>query len=156
MRIKTVLIASAAAAALALPAIAQQPAQPQPVWAPLPANQYPNNSIGPTVGGPPATPSIPAPRPVFAPSAGGADESAVEETTALNLPPPPPPVEYPGWARRDPWVVGSLDPVEQGLGANPWGAASGAFLSTLMRRMQTPLASRWAHIALRDALLTKV
>src|SRR5436305_5486940 len=29
-------------------------------------------------------------------------------------------------------------------------------LSTLMRRMQTPIASRWAHIALRDALLAKV
>ena len=37
----------------------------------------------------------------------------------------------------------------------PWGGASGAFLSTLMRRMDTPLASRWAHIALRDALLAK-
>ena len=35
------------------------------------------------------------------------------------------------------------------------GDASGAFLSTLMRRMDTPLASRWAHIALRDALLAK-
>ena len=38
----------------------------------------------------------------------------------------------------------------------PWGDASGAFLSTLMRRMDTPIASRWAHIALRDALLAKV
>ena len=72
------------------------------------------------------------------------------------MPPPPPPVEYPDHARRDPWVVGALDPVALGLGANPWGAASGAFLSTLMRRMDTPIASRWAHIALRNALLAEV
>jgi hypothetical protein len=48
-----------------------------------------------------------------------------------------------------------LDPAREGLGSAPWGDASGAFLSTLMRRMDTPLASRWAHIALRDALLAK-
>jgi hypothetical protein len=51
--------------------------------------------------------------------------------------------------------VGPLDPASHGLTANPWGGASGAFLSTLMRRMDTPLASRWAHIALRDALLAR-
>jgi hypothetical protein len=79
----------------------------------------------------------------------------VEELSNLELEPPAPPVEYPGWARRDPWVVGRLDPTEIGLGANPWRAASGPFLSTLMRRMDTPLASRWAHIALRDTLLAK-
>ena len=44
---------------------------------------------------------------------------------------------------------------ELGLGSNPWGAASGAFLSGLMRRMDTPIASRWAHIALRNALLAR-
>ena len=51
--------------------------------------------------------------------------------------------------------VGQLNPEELGLGAAPWGGASGAFLSTLMRRMDTPIASRWAHIALRDALLAQ-
>ena len=48
-----------------------------------------------------------------------------------------------------------LDPEREGLGAAPWGDASGALLSSLMRRMDVPLASRWAHIALRDALLAK-
>jgi hypothetical protein len=51
--------------------------------------------------------------------------------------------------------VGSIDPQQHGLGADPWGRANGAFLSTLMRQMDTPIASRWAHIALRDALLAK-
>lgn len=136
MRNKPLLIASAAL--LALPALAQQPA-PAPTQ---PANQYPTNTVSAT---PTPTPSM----------SGGADETAVEEVSALNLPPPTPPVEYPGWARRDPWVVGSLDPVSEGLGVNPWGSANGVFLSTLMRRMNTPIASRWAHIALRDALLAK-
>ena len=45
-----------------------------------------------------------------------------------------------------------LEPANAGLSGDAWGGASGAFLSTLMRRMHTPLASRWAHIALRDAL----
>src|SRR6476620_4375316 len=148
MRIKPLLIASAAVAIVALPALAQQPATVQPA---LPANQYPNRSIGPTVGQP-----SPAATPSTATVATGPDESAVEEGGALTLPPPPPPIEYPGWARRDVWTVGVLDPTHEGLGSAPWGDASGTFLSTLMRRMDTPLASRWAHIALRDALLARV
>jgi hypothetical protein len=153
MRIKPALIASAALA-IALPAIAQQVAQSQPT--PTPANQYPNGGIGATQ---------PQPQPSTAPSTatddvsgGGADETAVEEVAPANLQsqqPVQPPIEYPGWARRDPWVVGKLDPATEGLSANPWGGASGAFLTTLMRRMNTPIASRWAHIALRDGLLTK-
>ncbi|HYI42053.1 MAG TPA: hypothetical protein VD768_00310, partial [Sphingomicrobium sp.] len=74
----------------------------------------------------------------------------------VELPPPPPPIEYPEHARRDPAVVGVLDPMGSGLGPRVWGAASGPFLSTLMRRMQTPLASRWLHIALRNALIAEV
>jgi hypothetical protein len=82
-------------------------------------------------------------------------DSSVAELNLAELPPPPPPVEYPAHARRDPWAVGRLDPVAVGLGTNPWGGANGTFLSSLMRRMDTPIASRWAHIALRNALLAK-
>ncbi|HWC55795.1 MAG TPA: hypothetical protein VG434_02375, partial [Sphingomicrobium sp.] len=131
MRSKSLLIA-AAAAAIALPAIAQQAANV--------ANQ-------------------PLPAPSTAPAGDTADEGAVEEISPTQLQPTQtvqPPIEYPGWSRRDPWVVGKLDPVAEGLGDNPWGDASGVFLSTLMRRMDTPIASRWAHIALRNALLAKV
>ena len=149
MRIKAVLIASAAALAIALPAIAQQTAQTQPT---------PGTAPSPT----PATPQQPQPDLSTQPSPdadiSGGDETAVEEVSPANLQPTQPlqpPVEYPGWARRDPWIVGKLDPAAEGLGDNPWGGASGAFLTTLMRRMSTPLASRWAHIALRDALLAK-
>lgn len=134
MRTKLILLASAGAI-LALPAIAQQAAAPQP--APVAAT--------------PVTPT-----PVENSAEGGSDETAVEEVSATNLQPPAPPVEYPGWARRDAWTVGSLKPSEAGLTDDAWGGANGPFLSVLMRRMQTPLASRWAHIALRNALLAKV
>jgi hypothetical protein len=135
MPTKLVLIASAAAI-LALPALAQQAAQQ------------------PTPAQPAVQPTTPATTPQ--PSTEGGDESAVEEVSSLNLGPPAPPVEYPGWARRDPWTVGPLAPANAGLGDDAWGSASGAFLSTLMRRMHTPIASRWAHIALRNALLAKL
>jgi hypothetical protein len=141
MRIKPLLIASAAAV-LALPALAQQSAPTPPV---------------PVTSPPVAQPATPQPSTSEeTASEGGADESAVEEVSSANLQPPTPPVEYPGWARRDPWTVGALPPGRAGLTDEAWGEASGVFLSTLMRRMQTPMASRWAHIALRDALLAKV
>lgn len=151
MPIRRAWIVSAAVAALALPAIAQQaqPTQPAPATPP-PTTPSPANSVVPTTGQPSDTPAT-----TPAEAIPGGDETAVEEVGNLTLPAPLPPVEYPGWARRDPWVVGSLDPVAEGLGSNPWGESSGAFLSTLMRRMHTPLASRWAHIALRDALLAR-
>jgi hypothetical protein len=144
MRIKPLLVASAALA-MALPAVAQQLAQAQPG----PPNQYPGGGIG-----------AQQPQPSTAPVnlGGAADDSAVEVVTQTNLQPSQPvqpPVEYPGWARRDPWVVGRLDPAAEGLGADPWGGSSGVFLTTLMRRMDAPIASRWAHIALRDAVLAK-
>lgn len=148
MRIKPLLIASAALA-LALPALAQQAALPQPAPATPRANQYPNDRIGPTL-----TQSSTAPSTTMVNSP--ADESAVEEVSVLNLAPPSRLVEYPGWARRDPWTVGSLNPADVGLGDNAFGASSGAFLSSLMRRMDAPIASRWAHIALRDALLARL
>jgi hypothetical protein len=136
MRTKLLLIATAAV--LALPAIAQQTAGPQPAPAqPVPGTATPSTDEATT-------------------SEGGTDETAVEEVSSNTIQPPTPPVEYPSWARRDFWTVGALEPADARLNSDAWGGASGVFLSTLMRRMQTPIASRWAHIALRDALLAKV
>ena len=141
MRINSWLIAGVALA-VGIPALAEQAAQAPagPVSAPA---QPPSNSV--TSSQPSALSSGP-----------GESETGLEQLTADQLGPPPPPVEYPSYARRDPWVVGRLDPSALGLGSDPWGTASGMFLSGLMRRMDTPLASRWAHIALRNALLAKV
>jgi len=141
MRTRTILIGGAAMLALALPAIAQQAAQvpPQPATPPAVTPQ------------PAPTPESPANSLSSAPES----DTGVTELNLDKLPPPPAPVEYPAYARRDPWVVGRLDPVQIGLGPDPWGGTSGTFLSSLMRRMSTPIASRWAHIALRNALLAK-
>ena len=135
MRIKGLLVAGAVLA-LALPALAQQAVPPQPA----PALSQPATNAATT-----ATPT----------DSAGERDTSVTELNVAQLPPPPPPIEYPAHARRDPFVVGRIDPVAAGLGDNPWGGANGTFLSSLMRRMDTPLASRWAHIALRNALLAK-
>ena len=81
MRNKLIWFASAAAV-LAIPAIAQQTAAPPST----PATSQPAQSV--PVAAQPSTAT---------PASTGADESAVEEVSALNLPPPAPPVEYPGW-----------------------------------------------------------
>src|SRR5689334_2777386 len=112
MRTKLLLIASAAVV-LALPAIAQQQAATQAQ--PTPAT---------TAAVPAATPTTSAAQS----TAESGDETAVEEVSNASLQPPAPPVEYPGWARRDPWTVGSLSPKDAGVADDAWGGASGQFL----------------------------
>ena len=140
------LLAAAAAAAIAIPALAQdtaQPAAPAPAPSPVPAVPQP------------ATPPPAARTPDSVGESGTGVVSLSQEEAEALLEPPPPPVEYPDHARRDPSVVGRIDPASLGLGANPWRGASGAFLASLMRRMDAPIASRWAHISLRNALLSR-
>jgi hypothetical protein len=152
MRSKTFLIASAALAA-AIPALAQDRPEPQPVQTnpPSPTADPVQNTASPS------EPAQPRRRPRSAPPADGVGEgdSGIVELSDLELPPPEPPVEIPDFARRDPAFVGGVEPMALGFGPSPWGGANGAFLSSLMRRMETPLASRWAHIALRNALFAK-
>ena len=143
------LFAAAAAAAIATPALLQDArlastvVQGTNAAAPAPA---------PTSETSPAQPQAQADTGQRASTLPGAAPAADPFDFAM----PAPPVEYPDHARRDPRLVGRLDPVQLGLGANPWGNASGAFLSTLMRRTDTPIASRWAHIALRNLLLSRI
>jgi hypothetical protein len=140
------------AAALALPALAQQmvpvvqPGTPTPTPMPSTATSQPTTS---------STSASTKPR-TTTPSTGSLEgETGVTEISADQISSYTPPVELPEHARRDPWVVGRLDPVQLGLGRNPWGGASGAFLSSLMRRTDAPIASRWAHMTLRNALLAQ-
>ena len=133
-------LAVAAGVALAIPALAQQ--APAPVPDQLAAQ-------------PSATDNGAAAQADTAQAQSGPAETAVEVVSNVTFAAPASSVEYPSWARRDAASAGALNSADIGLGAVPWGAANGAFLSTLMRRMDTPIASRWAHIALRDALLAK-
>ncbi len=128
------------AAALAIPAFAQvQDNSAAPATQPVPAPAAQTQSQ-PQVA-PANTQSV---RDPDGSDAGDADATAQE---------PPPPVEYPDFARRDPFTAGVLNADEIAIGSDPWGRASGQFLSSLMRLMDTPIASRWAHIGLRNALL---
>ncbi len=150
------LIGSAAfAAALALPALAQDRPEsllPPDFDEPTPAPQPQTNESEPRVTTRPQQQPLPE-----QPAEGGGVEivdliNALDELTRAE---PVPQVEYPAGVRRDPRLAGTLDPIEIGVGDRPWGAASGKSLQILMRRMDTPLASRWAHIGLRNLLLAK-
>lgn len=155
MRNKLLLLGGALAA-VALPAIAQQAVQPAPTTQPQPATSPAQTAPSPASvsGAEPASQPTTA-RPTPRDSSAAESETGIADISELEIPPPPPPIEIPEFARRDPWFAGKLDPVTVGLGANPWGGANGTFLSTLMRRMETPLASRWAHMALRNGLLAR-
>jgi len=150
MRADSLWMVSVVLVLLALPALAQDRAQPA---TPSPA---PSPSTTPSASSTPATtPASGASQSTRASGVPGESQTELVELSEAELPEAPRPVELPDHARRDPWVVGRLDPVGLGLGYNPWGTASGAFLSGLMRRTDAPIASRWAHIALRNALISK-
>lgn len=148
-RTKT-LLAAAAALAIAIPALAQD---------------QPESLLPPGFGEP-----VPAPSPTPAPGATetqNATAPAMGESVVQEVSPDaalaelieqdvPPPIELPEFARRDPTEVGPLPQSQTGFAEGSWGGASGKFLSVLMRRTDAPLASRWAHITLRNALLTQL
>jgi hypothetical protein len=133
---------------------------------PAVAQDRPESLLPPGFG---ETAPVPAPTPTPSPapaenrtSASPGGESGVQmvpmdqalaDLVPLNIPPP---IELPAHARRDPSLVGPLPGSQTGFGPAAWGQASGKFLSVLMRRTEAPLASRWAHILLRNALLTQV
>jgi len=128
------------------------------------AQDRPESILPPGFGEPAAPATSPTTTPSTAPSTRPSEDSSVVETGPEGLTPAEaadamvvevaPPIEMPSDARRDPSTVGPLPAAQTGFGMNPWGRSSGKFLSTLMRRTDTPLASRWGHILLRNALLT--
>jgi len=74
--------------------------------------------------------------------------AAQDEQKAANL-------EMPPSARRSLAAVGVIEP-PYGFAADAFGRARGPFLTTLMRRLDAPVASRWESILLRRALLSRV
>ena len=133
--------------AAAIPAIAQdQPesllppgfGEQSPAPAPTPAS--PGNTAAPTGGSETAVEIVPM-------------DQALADLLPENVPPP---VELPASARRDPSLAGPLPSSQTGFEQDAWGKASGKFLSVLLRRTHAPLPSRWAHITVRNALLTQI
>ena len=139
------LLAASAGLAIAIPALAQESLLPPGFEEPAPT--------------PTPTPSPSPNGTVVAPSPGEpivqeiSPDAALAELIEQELPPP---IELPDFARRDPSLVGPLPPSQTGFAESAWGRASGRFLSVLLRRTSAPLASRWAHITLRNALLTRI
>jgi hypothetical protein len=77
------------------------------------------------------------------------DENSEDETTELQQL-----QDLPAGVRRSTARVGLLSSDSGGLGEDAFGAADGKYLSVLLRKTRAPLASRWASILLRRALLS--
>lgn len=149
-RVSKRLAGAVAAAAIAIPAVAQIRSQPATPAQPAAAAPAPAQQAASPAAAQQSQPAQPT------------DQSQTQvlnetDTADLSAQPAQPvqAVEYPSFARRDPTVAGGISASDVGLNGPLWGDASGPFLSTLMRRMETPIASRWLHIALRDALLAR-
>lgn len=145
---------AALAAVLALPVLAQD--RPESLLPPGFGDPTPAPQPQPNNGQPRESARSQQPQ-EQQPAEGGGIEiiDLVQAVDELAKPKPAQQVEYPASARREPRYAGTLDPVEIGVGARPWGASSGRSLQILMRRMDAPLVSRWAHIGLRNLLLAK-
>ncbi|WP_419816635.1 hypothetical protein [Glacieibacterium sp.] len=131
------------AALVAWPVIGQQGEAPRSL---LP------DTFGPAPAPDVVAPPPPMPRPAapveepVVPPAAGAPAATAEVVDPFKLPPAT------GAAIG---VAGPLTPAMGGYGLAAFSGSSGVFLAGLMQRVQTPLASRWAHIVLRRALLTQ-
>ncbi len=148
IRRRKVLFAAGAALVIAIPALAQD--QPESLLPPGFGEQQPTSPPTPT---PTVTQNATSAAPRESLVEMVSPDAALGELVQQELPPP---IELPDFARRDPARVGPLPPAQTGFAEGSWGRASGKFLSVLMRRTQAPLASRWAHITLRNALLTQL
>jgi len=145
------LAAGAAALAVALPAVGQD--APESLLPPGFGNPPPKTAPAQTLPGP-AAPQPVGPTPAPSPTA----DEAIGEVSPSLLPSDigklaaaeaEPPEEMPDAAKRSLDLVGST-PL---YGTDAFGDADGRYLVTLMRRLHTPIASRWAEIMLRRALV---
>lgn len=152
-RSKLLLLGGVAALGLTIPAFSQESVPPPPP--PEQSNvQLPLPQAAPPPQAQQAQPARPRPRPVGEPDNEIIDAAAADLEALLARIPPP--IEVPEHARRPIEVVGPLGPENWGLGQGAFGNANGRFLSSLMRRLDAPLPSRWTSILLRRALLSRV
>ncbi|WP_439534546.1 hypothetical protein [Polymorphobacter sp.] len=144
--------------------------QPAPAPAPAPAPQGPR-SLLPQGFGPPREPTPVAPAPPLPGTTlpdTGPEEAPLPGTVAEGDPLEAPlaGVEVPadGVPFRDPLaarsmadaaLVGVLTPTSGGFAGSAFASADGRFLAGLARRIEAPIASRWAAIALRRALISR-
>lgn len=157
------LSGTALAAALVLPAIAQEsllpegfgsPAEtpaPRPAPTPPPSSSPSASSSAPAPGraaAPAVTAAAPAPSAPAAPSAVAeeTDEAAEPGVLKYDLPP---------GARRLLTRIGPLTPETGGLAADAFGVR-GQYAAAIMRKTSGTLASRWGQILLRRSLASAI
>ncbi len=153
LTVSVLLAAGVAGAAIAqsqpesiLPPGFGDPAPPTPTPAPAsPATPTPAPEAGAT---PPRAPSPDLSRIEDIIASAGLDEAGEPVAVA-------PPVEYRDDRRRDPALAGVIWPAAIGYTGEAWGSSAGKFLSTVLRRTDGPLASRWTQIGLRNMLMAK-
>ncbi len=115
-----------------------------------PADLLPDAALEPPTSGKPKHGSTPAAGDlsVGLETAKDGEEVAAVAQAALQ--------DLPESVRRSTAQVGILGPSDGDLGADAFGTADGKYLEYLMRKTRAPIASRWASIALRRALLSRV
>jgi hypothetical protein len=158
-RARLLLLAGGAALAFAIPAAGQREKGPESLLPPgfgeppPPAPKEPptDNQAAPS----PPAPATPAPGAPLPSGPLAVEDSAAEDLEALAEQALPPPIEIPEASRRPTNPAGPLAPDNRGLGLDAFGNANGAFLGSLMGRLNAPLPSRWASILLRNALLSQ-
>src|SRR6476661_641439 len=166
------LLAGAAALLVAIPALSQDRRSPESILPPGfgdPQSLPPPEKATPTPRPPRDESTRPPPEqtaPVNSASETVAEtengtETAADgvEEVALDSSQLPRPSNYftvPRGLERPVDLVGPLQPGNFGLAPDAFARSNGFLVQALMRRMQAPLASRWASIALRRALLSRV
>ena len=120
------------------PGFGEQPASAQPATT-APGQAQPNATA----------------RPAPSPNLSRLEDLIEREEEGAEAPTVAAPIEYPSDRRRDPALVGVIYPDVLGIAADPWVSAHGKFLSILLRRTDSPLASRWGQIGLRNMLRAK-
>jgi hypothetical protein len=124
-----------------------------PVTTPAPApapSAAPRPQDGTVITTVPAAPlgSAPLPVPDASPTAAAPIVSVDQAMLARY--------EVPPYARRPIGLLGAAGPADGAFGVHAFGRTDGRFLETLMRRLDTPITSRWVAIGLRRALVSRV
>jgi hypothetical protein len=123
--------------------VAPPPPAPAPSAAPRPQAGTVITPVAPAPDG-----TAPAPVPGATPSAAPVNP-AVEAAQRARY-------EIPPYARRSIGLLGPAGPADGALGPNAFGRTDGQFLEVLMRRLDTPITSRWVAIGLRRALASRL
>ena len=122
------------------------PKAPPPPTTPTPTTVRPETE----------TPVVPV-RPVRPePQVQETTDSALTDLEMLPPAPPPPLYDIPVGSERSTDIVGLINVTNRGVPIDAFGDAGGAYLATLMQRLDAPIPSRWAQILLRRALMSRV